>query len=212
MSEQADRERDAKRSWAAPGHGHDRIITFFKLALPALIGVLFAFLVFSPLEEKQEVSFVFNKNEVEHAQERMRIQAAEYRGEDSEGRPFVLSARSAVQQSSAVPIVDVRDMSARILLDNGPASLVARQALYDMENDMVDVRGPVLFTAADGYRLGTRDVIVDLKQRNMASRGPVEGQMPLGHFSAGRLQVDLPSRRAILTDRAHLHIVQGGVR
>lgn len=211
MSEQADRERREKRSWAAPGHGHDKLISALKLALPALIGVLFAFLVFSPLEEKQEVSFVFNKNEVEHASERMRIQSAEYRGQDSRGRPFVLSARQAIQQSSAVPIVDVRDMSAHILLDNGPARLVADQALYDMQTDKVDVRGPITVTAADGYRLGTRDVVVDLRQRNLASRGPVEGQMPLGRFSAGRLQVDLPDRRAVLTNRAHLHIVQGAV-
>jgi lipopolysaccharide export system protein LptC len=211
MSELADRERREKRSWAAPGRGHDKLIAVLKLALPALIGVLFAFLVFSPLEEKQEVSFVFNKNEVQHAEERMRIQSAEYRGQDSRGRPFVLSARQAVQQSSAVPIVDVRDMSARIQLDSGPARLVARQALYDMETDKVDVRGPVVLSAADGYRLGTRDVVVDLRQRNLASRGPVEGRMPLGHFTAGRLQVDLADRRAVLTHRARLHIVQGAV-
>jgi len=110
-----------------------------------------------------------------------------------------------------VPIVDVRDMTARILLDNGPARLDARQALYDMDTDMVDVRGPIVVTAADGYRLGTRDVIVDLRQRNLASRGPVDGQMPLGRFSAGRLEVNLPDRRVVLTNRARLHIVQGAV-
>ena len=211
MSERADRERDAKRGWAAPGHGHDRVINLLKLALPALIGVLFAFLVFSPLEEKQEVSFVFNKNEVQHAEERMRIQMAEYRGQDSKGRPFLLRARSAVQQSSAVPIVEVRDMIAQILLENGPARLVAREARYDMENDKVDVRGPILLATTDGYRLGTRDVIVDLRERTMVSRGPVDGRMPLGRFSAGRLEVNLPDRRAILTNRARLHIVQGGI-
>ena len=211
MSELAERERREKRSWAAPGHGHDKVIAVLKLALPALIGVLFAFLVFSPLEEKQEVSFVFNKNEVQHAEERMRVQSAEYRGQDSRGRPFVLSARQAVQQSSAVPIVDVRDMTARILLDNGPARLDAGQALYNMDTDKVDVRGPIVVTAADGYRLGTRDVIVDLRQRNLASRGPVEGQMPLGRFTAGRFQADLPNRRVVLTNRARVHIVQGAV-
>ena len=212
MSELAERERREKRSWAAPGHGHDKVIAVLKLALPALIGVLFAFLVFSPLEEKQEVSFVFNKNEVQHAEERMRVQSAEYRGQDSRGRPFVLSARQAIQQSSAVPIVEVRDMMARILLDDGPAQIVARQAAYNMETDKVDVMGPIQLDTADGYRLVTRDVIVDLRNRSLASRGPVEGRMPLGHFSAGRLEVDLPDRRAVLTDRARLHIVQGAMR
>jgi lipopolysaccharide export system protein LptC len=212
MSELAERDRVAKRLWAAPGRSHDKLINVMKLALPAAIGVLLAFLAFSPLEEKQEVSFLLDKNKVEHAEERMRVEAAQYRGQDSRGRPFVLNARSALQQSSAVPVVDVRDMSARILLDDGPARIVARQALYDMMSDKVDVRGPILLTAADGYRLATRDVVVDLRQRSLASRGAVSGEMPLGRFTAGRLEVDLPQRRAVLSGRARMHIVQGGMR
>ena len=141
----------------------------------------------------------------------MRVESAQYRGQDSRGRPFLLSARQALQQTSAVPIVNVRDMSAQILLEDGPARIVARQAQYDMTTDKVDVQGPILLTAADGYRLATRDVIVDLRQRNLASRGRVSGRMPLGQFTAGRLEVDLPQRRAVLTNRARVHIVQGAV-
>jgi lipopolysaccharide export system protein LptC len=209
MSELAERERVAKRVWAAPGGAHDRVIQLMKLLLPAATGVVLAFLAFSPLEEKQEFSFMLDKTKVEHAEERMRIQSAQYRGQDSRGRPFVLNARSALQQSSSVPVVDITDMRAQITLENGPAELLARQARYDMERDQVDVQGPILFSSADGYRLGTRDVTVDLRQRRMASRGPVEGRMPLGHFTAGRLEVDLPERRAVLTGRAQVHIVQG---
>ena len=35
--------------------------------------------------------------------------------------------------------------------------------------------------------------------------------MPLGRFVAGRLEVDLPERRVTLSDRARIHIVQGGL-
>jgi len=209
MSELAERERVVKRVWAKPGGTHDRVIQVLKLLLPAATGVVLAFLGFSPLEEKQGFSFMLDKTKVEHAEERMRIQSAQYRGQDSRGRPFVLNARSALQQSSSVPVVDITDMRAQITLENGPAELLARQARYDMERDQVDVQGPILFTSADGYRLGTRDVTVDLRQRRMASRGPVAGRMPLGHFTAGRLEVDLPERRAVLSGRARVHIVQG---
>ena len=211
MSELADRERVIKRGWAAPGGFHDHVIRLMKIALPAAIGVVLAFLAFSPLEEKQEVSFVLDKNKVEHAEERLRVESAQYRGQDNRGRPFVLNARSALQQSSAVPVVAIRDMSAQIMLEDGPARLVARQARYDMEVDHVDVVGPILFAAADGYRLATRDVTVDLRERTLESRGAVDGRMPLGRFSAQRMAVDLPERRVVLSGRARLHIVQGGV-
>ena len=212
MSELADRERVIRRGWAVPGGFHDRFIRLLKIALPAAIGVVLAFLAFAPLEEKQEVSFLLDKTKVEQTEERMRVESAQYRGIDGRGRPFLLNAGSALQQSSADPVVDIRDMSAQILLDDGPARLRALRARYNMETDRVDVVGPVLFAAADGYRMQTRDVTVDLRARTLASRGPVQGQMPLGSFTAGRLQASLPERRVVLSGRARLHIVQGGVR
>lgn len=212
MSEQGDRERREKRGWAAPGGSHDRVVKALKILLPALIGVMFAFLVFSPLEEKQEVSFLLDKNKVGTAEERLKVSAAQYRGQDDAGRPFVLSARSALQATSAEPIVQISGLSARILLDNGPAGFQANRARYNMDNDHVDVVGPILFTAADGYRMGTRDVTVNMRARTLVSRGAVDGQMPLGRFSAEQLKVNLPDRRVELNGRARLHIVQGGLR
>lgn len=212
MSELADRERVIRRGWALPGGFHDRLIRLLKIALPAAIGVVLAFLAFAPLEEKQEVSFLLDKSKVEHAEERMKVEAAQYRGIDGRGRPFLLTAGSALQQSSTDPVVDIRDMSAQLLLDDGPARLRALRARYNMETDRVTVVGPLLFAAADGYRMQTSDVTVDLRQRTLASRGPVQGQMPLGRFSAGRLEADLPARRVVLSGRARVHIVQGGVR
>ena len=212
MSEQGDEERKAKRGWAAPGGSHDRVIRILKLALPALIGVVLAFLAFSPLEEKQDISFLLDKDKVGTAEERLKVTAAQYRGQDNEGRPFVLSARSALQATSATQVVEISDMNAQIQLDNGPARLEAGRARYNMENDQVDVVGPILFSAADGYRMLTRDVNVDMRARTLQSRGAVEGQIPLGRFSANQLRADLPGRTVVLTGRARLHIAQGGLR
>ncbi len=212
MSELAERDRLQKRGWAAPGGSHDRVIRILKLALPALIGVVLAFLAFSPLEEKQDVSFLLDKNKVGTAEERLKVTAAQYRGQDNDGRPFVLSARSALQATSANQVVEISDMSAQILLDNGPARLQAGRARYNMENDNVDVVGPILFSAANGYRMRTHDVNVNLRARTLVSRGAVQGRMPLGHFSAGRLEANLPDRTIVLSGRARLHIAQGGIR
>ena len=212
MSELADRERVVKRRWALPGGTHDRVIHILKLALPALIGVVLAFLAFAPLEEKQEVSFLLDKNKVGHAEEAMRVQAAQYRGMDDRGRPFVLNARGALQQSSADQVVQIRGITAQISLDNGPARLLAERGRYDMRSDQVDVMGPVRLTASDGYQLDTRDVAVDLRRRRLASRGSVDGRMSLGRFSADRLEANLPDRTVVLSGRARVHIVQGGVR
>ncbi len=142
----------------------------------------------------------------------MRIANARYQGQEARGRPFVLTAQTAFQSTAEDPVVDISGMRAQILLDSGPAQLAAPRARYDMDSDLVRVIGPIAVRAADGYRLNTRDVTVDLRQRRLASEAPVDGQMPLGTFVAGRLEVDLPTRTAVLTNRARIHIVQGALR
>jgi lipopolysaccharide export system protein LptC len=212
MSELAERERVIKRGWAAPGSFHDYLVRFLKMALPALIGVLLAYLLLSPLSKKREISFLLDKNKVEVARERLKVQAAQYRGQDNRGRPFVIDTAAAVQATSSEPVVDIRGMSARITLDEGPAMLRADKGRYDMEAQTVDVLGPILFTAADGYRLETSDVTINLNHQTLSSGGRVEGQMPLGRFSADRMVANLPDRRVSLSGRARLHISQRGIR
>ncbi|MEY2928233.1 MAG: hypothetical protein RL367_2710 [Pseudomonadota bacterium] len=177
-----------------------------------MIGVLAAGLVTAPLVLGGEISFVLDKNKVAIASERMRVTEAVYRGEDSKGQPFSLRAGSAVQASSKEPVVRLRDLSARIVLPEGPAMLTAATGRYNMDNEMVNVDGPVAFNTADGYSLTARDVQISLKDRKFASSGSVSGTLPLGSFTAGRMSADLANRSVVLEGGAHLHIIQGRVR
>lgn len=212
MSELAVRERVRKQGWAAPGGAHDRLVQFFKIALPALIGVLLAYLALAPLDRGQEISFLLDKNQVEVARERLRVQSASYRGRDDKGRPFTIDARSAVQASSREPVLDINGMAAQIALTDGPAVIRADHGRYNMDTQKVAVDGPVTFTAAGGYRLKTGDVAVDLNDKVMVGTGGVTGEIPLGHFSANRMIADLDQRKVTLIGDARLHIVQGHLR
>jgi lipopolysaccharide export system protein LptC len=212
MSETAARERIRKQGWAAPGGAHDFIVRLLKVLLPTAIGVLLAYLAMAPLQKQRDISFILDKNKVDVARERMRVESARYRGQDNRGRPFTIDASSAVQATSQNPIVEILGMSAEIGLESGPAALRAERGRYDMEAQTVDINGPILLTGADGYRLETRDVAVDLNSQQLASRGAVEGSMPLGRFSADKLEADLPEKKVVLTGRARLHIKQGAIR
>jgi lipopolysaccharide export system protein LptC len=212
MSEAAILDRDKRIVWARPGSGHDRLIRLLKLVLPVVIGALVAILVIAPLAKRSEISFLLAKDKVDIASERMRVSEAVYRGEDAKGHPFVLSAGGAVQKSSKTPIVALSDLSARITLDDGPAVLRTAGATYDMNRELVRVPGALQFESADGYRLATSGVGLDLKARTLASDGAVSGQMPLGTFSANTMRADLNARTVRLEGRARLRITQGSVR
>lgn len=212
MSELAEQDRRLKRRWARPGSSHDRLIRLMKFALPALVGLVLAFLALMPLENRPEGSFLLDKNKVDQARERLKVEFAQYRGQDEEGRPFVLTAREAIQPSSADPTVQIADMNARLQLEDGPASVTAERARFNPDEAKVDVVGPVRFEAADGYELRTSDVMVDLRSRSLRSRDRVEGRMPVGTFSGDRMMADLAERKVVVQGNARLRIDQGALK
>ena len=200
MSEAALLERAEKRHWAEPGSRHDALVRTLKVGLPAAVGVLGALLLMAPLTKQAEVSFILDKNEVETAPERMRVEAARYSGRDNKGQPFEISAQQAIQQSSDQPIVDISGVMARLGLERGPASIQALRGRYDLDRQQIAVNGPVRVSGPEGEQLMTRDVMVSLKDRQVQSTGEVVARMPVGQFRAGNLSADLGSRTVTLTE------------
>lgn len=212
MSQRADQIRSQRRVWAASGSSHDRLIRLMQLVLPVSVGALVAVLVFAPFSQRGELSFLLSKDAIEVAKQRLRVEQARYRGVDSSGRAFLLSARDSVQLSAADPVVRLSGLNASIAMPDGPATLEANSARYDPGRDSVKVDGAVRFTAADGYRIDTSNVDVDLNRRAMSSSGAVSGQLPIGRFSASRLSANLETRIVRLSGNARLHINQGVIR
>jgi len=212
MSDAATRQQQFKRHWAEPGSRHDALVKGLKLGLPIIILLFILILAIAPFDRRGDVSFILDKNEVEKARERMRLEQARYTGEDNKGQKFLIVADRAVQQSSDVPIVVIQGMNAQLNLERGPLTIAALKGRYDLEKELVKVDGPINVAGPDGYRLLTRDVTVDLDKRTMQSSGPVSGRLPLGQFQAGSLRADLDERTVQLGGGVRLKIEQGAVR
>ena len=212
MSEQAIRKREVTQRWAVPGSAHDKLVRWSKVVLPSAVGVLIAVLAVAPLDKNGDVSFILDKKKVENAPERMRVESARYVGADDKGQKFQILARNAVQRSSDTPIVDIRGMFAQLALERGPLMIAANQGRYNLDTQQVAINGPIRVQGPDGYKLQTSDVTVNMKNRRLASHGPVSGAMRLGQFQAGQLRADLGERKVVLDGGARLKIVQGAVR
>jgi lipopolysaccharide export system protein LptC len=212
LSEAANRKQEIKRHWAEPGSRHDAVVRATKYGLPVIIFGLVLMLAIAPFDKRGDVSFILDKNKVAEAKERMRVEKARYVGEDNRGQKFEIVADRAVQQSSNVPVVMIEGMRARMNLSRGPLAIAALNGRYDLEQEEMLIDGPVKVAGPDGYRLATRDVRVDLDKRTMQSRGPVNGAMELGKFSAGSLSADLDERTVRLNGGVRLKIEQGAVR
>jgi len=212
MAEAAAPERVFKQRWAEPGGAHDRLIRWTKIGLPSAVGILLVVLALGPLEKKGDVSFILDKKKVQSAPERMRVEAARYTGTDDKGQLFEIVANRAIQPSSDTPLVDINGMFARLEQNQGPVLIAANQGRYNLDTQQVAIVGPVKVAGADGFKLNTSDVTVDMKQRQLASEGPAAGEMRLGQFRANHIRADLRQHNVVLDGGARLKIVQGAVR
>ena len=212
MSQQADQIRDQRRAFAAPGSTLDRAVRVLAVALPALVGAVFATMLIAPLSPRGEVSFILDRNKVDVSEDRLRVDNAMYRGRDDKGRAFSLTAGEAVQRSAAVPVVQLADLTARIQLTDGPAVLLAPTGSYNIDDQLVAVDGVVRFATSDGYRMNVRNVSIDLQRRIVVGAGGVEGAIPAGSFSADSIRADLDGRVLTLSGNARLRMVPGRLR
>ena len=212
MTVAADIMRGKRVQFALPGGSHDRLVRVLATVLPALIGMIAAIMVLAPFSPRGEISFLLDRHKVAIAEDRVRVTDAKYRGEDSKGRPFTISAASALQARATDPEVQMQSLFASIEMRDGPATVTAPEALYNFDRETVQVLGPVEIAAADGYRLTARGVTVDLKSRRVTGTGGIEGAVPAGTFSADGIVADLDERTVALDGHARLRMTQGKLR
>lgn len=197
---------------ALPGSAHDRRMATLKWLLPSLAFVLGITILVWPLVGAQEFSFLLAKDQVQVARERLRVNRAEYRGKTAAGEAFAISAGSAVQKSSAVPVVELTALNARLDGKDGPATVSAPSGRYFLNEDRLEVAGPVKLRSDGGYSLDAETVFIDLERRTVKTDAPVSGRLPMGVFRANRMAGDLAGKRVTLAGNVHLRINQRGGR
>jgi lipopolysaccharide export system protein LptC len=208
----ADRALTPRQRAALPGSSRDALFGVLKWLLPALAVAVLATIVILPLAKVQEFSFLLDKGKVAVAPERLRVDNAVYRGETAKGEAFNISAAGAVQRSSAVPIVELKRLTAKLAMADGPATVVAPAGRYFLETDRLQINGPVQLDSAAGYSLDSATVDIDLNSRKVSTEAPVKGELPIGRFSAGRMSGDIQGKSMVLSGGVHLRIYGRGGR
>ncbi len=202
MSRKAEIQRHARQEFAAPGSMFDRLIKVLRIALPVGVGIIIAILAIAPVEGRNEFSFLLDRNEVELANERLRVVGALYRGEDKDGQPFSLRAQSARQRSSDEPILEIESMQANFSVDDDRASVAAQSGDYDLDREVMSIPGPLQFTRDNGDSLVASNVLIDMNEKLIRSNpevaNGVSGRSDFGTYRAGSLLARLPERRVTL--------------
>lgn len=193
---------------ALPGSRHEALMGQLKWLLPALAGLLALAILVWPLVAAQEFSFLLAKDQVAVAPERLKVTRAEYRGKTAAGEAFSIIAGTALQRASADPVVELSRLSASIDDREGPSRVTAPKGRYFIEEDRLEVSGPVQLRSDGGYRIDAATVQVDMKRRTIRTDAAVSGATPIGDFRANSLSGDLAGKRITMVGNVHLRIDQ----
>jgi len=206
MSDVAVRQREARRRAMLPGGPRDVFIAVAKWALPLASFVLLVMLIALPLSATREFSFLLSKDSAARAGERLRMEEATYRGETTRGEPFEIVARSGVQKTSAVPVVILSALSARLEQLEGPATVTAPSGEFFIEENRLVVQGPVVARSASGFSLDGNAIEVSISDNRVSTEQPVSGTLPMGTFRADRFSADIQGREVRLDGGVQLRI------
>lgn len=189
-----------------PGATRDTVIQLAKIIFPVASLILLVVLIALPLSATQEFSFLLSKDSAMKADERMRMTEASYRGESARGEPFLITAESGVQKTSAVPVVMLTNLAAQIRRADGLSTVTAPQGEFLIDRNEVLIQGPVTARSESGFSLDGSRILVSIDTNRVTSTDPVSGTLPMGSFRSGSFEADIEGRRVVLEDRVRLRI------
>ncbi|MEG9862570.1 MAG: LPS export ABC transporter periplasmic protein LptC [Parvularculales bacterium] len=186
-----------------------RTTTALKIILP-LLTVLLAVVIFlySDLEPPSSPDIQYNLEGLEQREGAIHVLHPSSRGVDSEGRPYVIEAESAARATDDSDSIIFHNLEASLgdktSENTADMALEAGKGLFDTENNHLELSSPVVARSAQGYKMETDAVFVDLAAGVLESSGVVSATGPLGTLSANTMTVR--DRGAILSFRDNIRV------
>lgn len=182
-----------------------RTVRIVRVVAMVLIGALVANIIIqSFMTGEREASLVTGT--VGDAE---RITNPRFTGRDQNGRPFVLTADSAVRRLAGLGnLTDLENPRIDYALifagANRPdaSEVLSQTGLYDDRARILRMSGTVRFSTHSGYRFRTEGAALDLAAGVVTGDLPVEGRAPWGGIQAQGFELHDDGRRLVFTGGA----------
>jgi len=159
------------------------VINLTKLVLPAGAALLLATLALWPeisrMTDSARIAYQRMSREIGGAT----VTDAHYRGVDEHGRPYTLTAATAVQVDPER--INLTTLKGDITLANGTWLMVqAKHGVFLQHTNQLDLSGDVTLYRDDGTTMTTASASIDLKKGAAASAEPTHAEGPFGTLDA----------------------------
>jgi lipopolysaccharide export system protein LptC len=191
---------------AVADNAYSRFVQFAKITLPLLALALLSTMFLFSRKINPEDAIPFAEIDVEQIAREQRLVAPKFSGVTSDGSTITVTADTALPDANNPRRMAATDVNAEIVTTTGTQIMVVSQdAIYDGEQDSMDLTGDVRLTTSTGYVLRSDMLVADLEQTGLVSPGPVTGSGPSGTLEAGRMELTAK-------DGSQLLVLKNGVK
>jgi lipopolysaccharide export system protein LptC len=197
--------RDPRARAYAQARRHSARVRFYKRAIPigtaAAVAVLLALTLAGPDGQLGGLSL----GPLSISGTKITMDNPRLSGFHKDSRPYEVTATSATQDVRKPHIVEMNDMKARLVIDDGGtvARLEAASGVFDTQREQLELRQEVRVATDSGHAARLKSALIDFKAGTMVSRDPVSVTLPNGSIEAQGVEI---------TDNGKILTFTGGVR
>jgi len=204
------RWRPRYRPGKAPSPGYSRFVGLMRLLLPAIALALAGVVVAWPELYRGREGFRLSFAEIRPQDDGLTMSNARYVGKDSNERPFMITAESAVQDVTDGKRVELRTLQADITLTDGTwVTLSADRGIYRQDTQRLELSGSVNIFSDRGFEFHTERARIDLAAGTAEGDDPVRGQGPFGLLEADGFRMTGMGRSILFPANVRLTIFLG---
>lgn len=200
----------------ALGHSYSFFVKVLKFSLPLAALIIIGTLITRISEDPQQKNLASLPSEEKTAPGQIELIRAKYEGNDSEGRPYTVSADKATRSMTAPDTVLFENPLADITLqDNTWVAAKAGSGVFDRIAETMLLTDQVTVFHDSGYEISLQNLNINLKQKTAETSLPVLAHGPMGSIEARNMSVQDQGNLIVFGGPATLtifHLKPGKVR
>lgn len=179
-----------------------------KVIFPLVaLGLLSTMFLFSRTLDPSD-AIPFADIDIEKIAREQQLTAPRFSGTTSDGSAITVDAESALPDLINPRRLTIQKVIARIETQNGPSyGIIAKTALYDGNDEILDLEGEVRLSTSTGYRLETEKLTADLATTGVTAPGFVTGRGPAGMLEAGSMKLTTDGATQVLVFKNGVKLV-----
>lgn len=188
---------------------YTRLVAWLKVVLPlTALAILSTLFLLSRVIDPEAV-IPFAEKEIQDRLREQQVTGPYYTGVTADGDEISFRAESLKTPLGGTGGNRASDIAVTVGLKGGTEiDLTARQGLFDLGRDLVNLEGEIVITTSTGYRITSDHLQARVSQIDLHSPGPVAATGPLGRLNAGQMTLssgpeDTPAH-LVFTNRVKL--------